>query len=137
MSKFKVGDRVEFENDEFFIGEISDYHYLWSDNTKFNGKVGKLDPRSRGFKYSYAVYEASIKLIEESKNNMNIKSIYKNITRKEPERSFVKAGITDSNDELTQEGKDLFLSFLLEQHKDEFNKTVVQPILEEQKKEDK
>ncbi len=71
-----------------------------------------------------------------NKNNpMSIKSIYKNLTRKEPEKSFVKAGIMDQNDELTPEGHDLFIGFLLEQNKEAFNTTVVQPILKEQEEE--
>lgn len=60
--------------------------------------------------------------------------IHKLAFKKEPEKSFIKAGITDTSDALTQDGRILFLGWLLEQNKEAFKKEVVDPILEEMKK---
>lgn len=65
----------------------------------------------------------------------SLKSVYKSIKRKEPEKSFHKAGIIDDNDDLTQEGEELFLGFLLEQNKDAFKKEVVDGIINEMESE--
>lgn len=58
--------------------------------------------------------------------------------KSEPEKSFIKAGITVPSGEFTSEGKELFINWLA-QDKDtmaKFNEQVVQPLLE-QMKEDK
>lgn len=59
------------------------------------------------------------------------------IFKSEPQRSFQKVGVTDAQDNLTEEGKDLLLNWLLTKNGDEFKKAVVDPILEEEKKEKK
>lgn len=52
----------------------------------------------------------------------------------EPEKSFIKAGITNMDGSFTSEGKEAFLSYLLEKNKDDFNTTIVQPLLAEEVK---
>ena len=54
--------------------------------------------------------------------------------KNEPEKSFRKAGITDGDDLLTEDGVKLFLSFLLRKYGAEFKKEVVDPLLVEEKK---
>lgn len=49
---------------------------------------------------------------------------------KEPQKSFRKSGVTDTNDQLTSDGKELLMNWLLAKHKDEFLKDVITPILE-------
>lgn len=51
--------------------------------------------------------------------------------KKEPEKSFIKVGVMDANENLTTEGKDLLFAFLLEKNKDAFKTEVVDPILKE------
>lgn len=77
----------------------------------------------------------SIEIISKSKkNNMSITSLYKNLTRQEPEKSFVKAGVMDESLQFTSEGRELFLNFLLEKNKDDFKKEVVDLVIAEQEK---
>lgn len=49
----------------------------------------------------------------------------------EPQKSFIKAGITDENGDFTTDGKLLFNAFLLEKFGGDFKKEVVDPLLEE------
>lgn len=57
--------------------------------------------------------------------------------KSEPQKSFRKAGITNGDDMLTQEGSQVFLVWLLEKHGAEFKKEVVDSILEEEEKQQK
>jgi hypothetical protein len=49
----------------------------------------------------------------------------------EPQKSFRKAGITNGDDMLTQEGRDVFLSWLLAKYGTDFKKEVVDEILKD------
>jgi hypothetical protein len=52
---------------------------------------------------------------------------------KEPQKSFRKAGITDGDDLLTDEGQKIFLSWLLHQkYSEDFKSTVVDDLLKDQ-----
>lgn len=53
------------------------------------------------------------------------------LTKGEPERTFIKAGVTDDNGVLTSDGKTLFDAFMLKKYGAEFKKEVVDPILAE------
>lgn len=55
------------------------------------------------------------------------------LRKKEPQKSFFKLGITDQDDQLTEEGQELFIQWLLDINEKEFNDAVVQPLLKEQK----
>lgn len=68
---------------------------------------------------------------------MSLISQFKNITRKEPEKTFVKAGVMNESLELTAEGQALFLTYLLEKHQDAFKADVVDAIVAEMDKESK
>lgn len=68
---------------------------------------------------------------------MSLVSLYKNLRLSEPQKSFQKAGVTDANGQLTEEGLALFVNYMLDQNGEGFNKDVVQPILEAQKSEEK
>lgn len=77
---------------------------------------------------------------DSSSNNNQVKNKIMSLIEKvklalkgEPEKSFNKAGITDSNDMLTSEGKDVLLNWLLMKHGTEFKTDVVDPILAEEK----
>ncbi len=131
---FKLGDEVRTSNGSewrcttIYSGERQNWVMTKKGNTTTwpvgNYWTGKMQNEA-----GYTIIKNNNKTI------MSIKSVWKNITRKEPERSFVKAGITNDNDELTTDGKDLFIGWLLEKNKDLFNTEVVQPILAEQEKE--
>ena len=71
------------------------------------------------------------------KNNhsfiMNLTQSFKAIFRTEPAKTFVKAGITNENGDMTSEGQTIFLSYLLQIHGDAFKKDIVDEILKEEK----
>src|SRR4051812_1565225 len=47
----------------------------------------------------------------------------------EPEKSFIKAGVIDSSENLTAEGQTVFLNWLLKKHGLDFKKEVIDPIM--------
>ena len=76
----------------------------------------------------------ALKLIN---NNImtNLTSKLKLLTKGEPAKTFIKTGITNEQDILTPEGIELFLNWLFEKNKADFNKEVATPLLEEEEKE--
>ena len=64
---------------------------------------------------------------------MNLTQSFKAIFRTEPAKTFVKAGITNENGDMTSEGQTIFLSYLLQIHGDAFKKDIVDEILKEEK----
>ena len=68
-------------------------------------------------------------------NKMNIKEKFVLALTKEPKKSFRKAGITDGDDLLTDEGTKVFLTWLLHnKYSEEFKKEVVEEMLEKEEK---
>ena len=141
----KVGDLVHYEEGlysfEGIIGEIlSDKFYIWHNNIDAReGSVGSKKPETLGKRYSWVVYKNAnheIKIIKETKkitkNSMSLLSQIKSLTRSEPEKTFVNAGVMNEDLTLTAEGKDLFLDFLLESNKAKFKTDVVDKIVEAQ-----
>jgi hypothetical protein len=90
----------------------------------------------------YFIFRKYAEVINEKVDNnflnklMNLKEKFVLAITPEPQKSFRKAGITDGDDILTEEGTRIFLTWLLH-HKfaEEFKKDVVEGILKE--KEDK
>ena len=68
---------------------------------------------------------------------MNIKEKFLTSLKSEPEKSFRKTEITNGDDLLTEDGKIIFLTWLLKKHGDEFKKEVVDELLKEKEKEEK
>lgn len=64
----------------------------------------------------------------------NIKEAVRLAFKGEPEKSFIKAGVTDSNDVLTADGQVVFISWLLKKYGSDFKKEVVDIILADQEK---
>lgn len=81
--------------------------------------------------------ESGLEFVDEKLNKVinrtmsNIKEKFITALLPEPEKSFRKAGITNGDGLLTSDGQTIFLTWLLNQNKDAFNKEVVQPLLEE------
>ena len=68
--------------------------------------------------------------------NMTLKERFLLTFMKEPQKSFRKAGITNGDDLLTDEGSRVFISWLLHtKFSAEFKSEVVDEILKEQEKE--
>ncbi len=65
---------------------------------------------------------------------MNLKEKFAIAFKGEPEKSFIKAGVMNTDESLTADGQALFLAFLLKKQGSEFKTEVVDPILEEEAK---
>jgi hypothetical protein len=82
--------------------------------------------------YPQTIWTRVDKLKQNKMTNLIEKA--KLLVMSEPQKSFRKSGITDGDDQLTQEGKELFINWLFKKNQDEFNKEIVQPLLAEDKK---
>lgn len=142
---FKVGDKVrvaantngghnEFEGE---IMEISNgYHYVH--NNDVCGSNGDIYPSK--YKYSWAVRDSQIggfTLLETKTNKMDILKKLALTLKGEPEKSFIKAEITSSDDLLTDEGQKIFLSWLLKKQGTDFKKEGVDVLLADKEEEAK
>lgn len=63
-----------------------------------------------------------LKMIKETTTMSNVKSIIRKITRTEPEKTFVKIGFMDENEEITQDGRSALEYLLWEANKDGLKK---------------
>lgn len=71
-------------------------------------------------------------LVDKSYGNMNLKEKFALVFKGEPEKSFIKAAVMNSDESLTSDGQSLFLSYLLKKNGDDFKTTVIDPILAEE-----
>lgn len=139
MSKFKVGDKIRVKKDANSIK--SDSHIYFTDSMHcFLGREGKIsgvwdcnyciDIDSDRFYWS----EKWLELIESNNKvtNMNIIQKFALALKAEPQKSYQKAGITDSSDMLTEDGTKIFLTYLLNKDTD-FKTQVVDELLKEVK----
>lgn len=76
-----------------------------------------------------------VRKLETKENKVigTLKSIWKSINRSEPEKTYIKAGILNDNEEFTDEGKVLFLEYLLGKNP-EFKAVAEQIVAEKEKK---
>jgi len=127
--RFKVGDKVRCK---------------WNDNGSSNyvGSTGTVTSVNHSHTYPYdttigpfAFRDAELELISADNpiKSMGLIEKAKLAFKSEPEKSFIKVGVMDSNENLTTEGKELLMHFLLEKNKDAFKTEVVDPILAEDK----
>lgn len=82
--------------------------------------------------------ELSIK--SNSKNMGTVNTLVQKFTTKflpEPQKTFRKLGITDNDNALTVEGKDLLPNYLLKENQDKFKTDVCDDLLKEQEEEKK
>lgn len=68
--------------------------------------------------------------------SMNIVKKFQLATKSEPEKSFIKAGIAEMNGQLTSDGQEVFLQWLLKENGDAFKTAVVDPILADEEAKD-
>ena len=66
-------------------------------------------------------------------STMSIIESFAQLVKSEPQKSFRKAGITNGEDLLTDEGIKVFLTWLLNRNADDFKNEVVTPLLVEMK----
>lgn len=65
---------------------------------------------------------------------MNLVEKFKLALKSEPEKTFIKAGVTTADGALTPDGKSLFEAYLLNKHGADFKKDVVDPIVAAEEK---
>lgn len=65
---------------------------------------------------------------------MNLVEKFKLALKSEPEKTFIKAGVTTADGALTPDGKALFGAYLLNKHGADFKKDVVDPIVAAEEK---
>ncbi len=84
-------------------------------------------------KHTWIFHEGDVDLVESKSpiTNMSLLEKAKLAFKSEPEKSFIKVGVMDSQENLTTEGTALLLQFLLEKNKDVFKTEIVDPILKE------
>lgn len=69
-------------------------------------------------------------LIKSNSNAMtSLKEKFALAFKGEPEKSFIKAGVMNTDESLTTDGKEIFLAYLLKKNGDDFKTTVIDPIL--------
>lgn len=85
------------------------------------GSINFVSVRADGV-YVNGTYAAQFKRVSNKPFMPNVISTIKKITRREPEKSFVKAGFMDENENVTDEGSDALIYILWEQNKTELKK---------------
>ncbi len=120
---FKVGDKIRF------IGNC---------NSAVDGKIYIVEIDKEGLgvgdsKSNLCHCLGQWEFISNNQNNMSIKEKFITAFLKEPEKSFRKAGITNGDGFLTEDGQNVFLSYLLQKNGDAFKTEVVDGLLAEEK----
>lgn len=136
MHKFKIGDRVKLIN-------------ILSSNATYGclsiGALFIVEGEDLSSTHNVLVSDGSrqiwlnrdeLELVESNNinSNMSIKQKFAEIFMSEPNKSFRKAGITNSDYSLTTEGQDIFLQWLLKKNGDAFKTEVVDELLKEENK---
>ena len=127
---FKVGDRVKITSAN---GVLTNGEYTLS----VFKSMYDFCVEGHGSSYGSPLADYKFELIEPSltNNQMDIKEKFVLALTPEPKKSFRKAGITNGDDLLTDEGQRIFLTWLLHsKYADEFKKDVVDGLLADQEK---
>ena len=136
MSKFKVGQNVrvikatQFDIEDHGIFNGLETRIIKDDGHDHNQYYLEFNP-------TRCMSEDQLELVEESINsnkviNMNIIQKFALALKAEPQKSYQKAGITDSSDMLTEDGTKIFLTYLINKDTD-FKTQVVDELLKEVK----
>jgi len=137
VAGFKIFDKGTIVD---ILKEDETYYQCYCSGWEFGIEKDYVDIIDDNLNITYAnssVIYANPKVGENNSKNkiMNIKEKFILAITPEPKRSFRKAGITDGDDMLTDEGVKIFLTWLLyNKFADEFKKEVVDEMLKEEKK---
>lgn len=150
MAKFKNGDKVKLKqgvNRGGVCGTFNGYDTLsyliidkahaWDDGTYPYSYTGYNQDGQKLTSCSCCYKDEHLEFFNSNKNSImtDVKQAFNQLFLKEPQKSFQKAGVTDGSNQLTSDGRDIFLAWLLEKHGDDFKKEVVDPILKSQEDE--
>ena len=120
---YKAGDRV------IYLGKDSSWYNEECEVLSFSASDGLRMKRLSNGEIGIERDLSKIKLISK---NMNIKEKFALALTKEPMKSFRKVGITNGDNLLTEDGMNIFLSWLLNtKFADEFKKDVVDDMIKE------
>jgi len=129
MKEFKSGDRVRVIGMRYGGWDIGSIGTVQNNTYTFGGIVCPY-VRKDGESFDCYHNPGDLELIDDNNiENMNLSEKVALAFKKEPNKSFFKAGITDKDDKLTTDGTTLFTKWLLEKHGEEFKKEFVDPIL--------
>lgn len=145
---YKKGDRVKVirqinfpENGEYYLSQnisVGNEYTLCDDfENNVNGRYWTfVDKNTMDVSDKWA-FEFQFELISNSDNvankKMTLREKFLVSLKKEPEKSFRKAEITNGDDMLTEDGKNIFLSWLLTKNGADFKKEVIDEILSSEK----
>lgn len=128
MTEFKKGDKVRVLGSKYGGLFNGDGGVITGDTTVRGDDKCYYIENEKGVKYYH--WEGELELITNKKNIMsNLKEKFAMLMKEEPDKSFFKAGITNSDYSLTEEGKGVFLEWLLKKNGDAFKSEVVDGIL--------
>lgn len=130
MNPFKIGDRIlnigtsADGSNHGKYGRITDISASGTVFVKYDdGQDGSTGNPSKYYQVIESINNDN-KIVD-----MNLKSLFKNMLRGEPEKSFIQAGIMDDGENLTSDGRDIFMAYLFDESKDDFLEKVVKPLL--------
>lgn len=132
MRQFKEGDLVRIKDTEN-VRSFSCYREAIGKVTTLTNidyEGGSNHPESNKFSINFLL--SDFELINDNKTNMSLLETFKLAFKAEPQKSFTKAGITNSDDTLTSEGKDIFLAWSLKTNGAQFKTEVVDVLLADQ-----
>lgn len=132
--KFKVGDKVRCHyNDNgsgHYVGEVGEITCTTAGSSRH--------PYNTSFACGSTFGDHELELINDNPvDNMNLLERAKLAVKGEPEKSFIKAGVMDINESLTNEGRELWTLWLVRKFGADFKKEVVDGLLAEMEAEKK
>lgn len=146
MIKLENGDIVSCYIDSVFIPKGEVYFkgtamYLLN-NVKDGSNLRNVEKKEWMYDWSFHVvgegFSDDVKNVKKlnslTQEDMNLVQILKMALKGEPEKSLIEVGILDSNEDLTEDGTKLFLSYLLNENKEDFAKEVVDVLKKAQEK---
>ena len=125
----KIGDKVtilgksygeKLSMSGFEIGDISNITNVYSTHDKIYSIDGSL------------FLQQDLELINNKTIMTNVKEKFIGLFTKEPEKSYIKAGLMDNNKIATEDGIRIFVSYLMTKS-DDFKTEVVDKMLKEEK----
>lgn len=131
--KFKIGDRVVLHKPN----DVSESPHWTPEMEWFDGVEIIIKCISDGGRIIHEGYAFNVHwaILSNSKQStiMNIIQKAKLAITPEPEKSFIKAGIMNTDGTLTSDGQTVLLGYLLEQNKAAFKTDVVDALLADDK----
>ena len=142
--KFKVGDKVKilgktnygpfYTLEDFYSSHLRKDYYTIDECSNNEYIIEKHAFAERDLELYEPNNKTLINKLNNNKTMINLKESYNNIFTKEPKKSFIRLGVTDEKDFLTQDGRAIFDKWLLSQHKDKFYEEIIVPMKKELEK---